>query len=565
MSQPTPSSQSAPSGLTLPLLCLAVLLGIAGPQFVRMPLTNDTVLYDLESRMLREGAMLYRDVLEPNLPGVVWVHVGVRRLLGESSAALRAFDLGVLAVIIMCAAGLFRAAHRRSSAAAWFALAATGFYLSMSEWCHTQRDTWMLAPALLALWMRCRHIQRRAASDHENSDGRGLILGTFAEGLMWGAAVWIKPHVVVPALGAWIVGCLFIRSWRGILSDAAALLAGGLLAGALGIGWLLHSGSWSFFWETLREWNPRYVQVGRENWTSSRFLAMTFRMWPWIALHLPAVPVAIWTCGRALWGSRDGIRPAQAMLAALYLGWLAQSLLVQHLFDYVHVPAILLAILFLMLYVTGGPRVQTGWRIGCALFALLAVTASPVFHSERLGVWKQCVTGPVTPRLQDRLAYFQNPQRADLERVAEYLRRQDASGHDVCCYSSDLIGLYSELDLDPPTRFVYLQELLIYFPDRREEMLQALCESGHRFVVTDLVGCGMTCEQAEQVGPTGPLGPPPGYPAVSGVYPWSCPVVYRSGTYLVHRVEDTAGDRIEPFLGTARADDEGRESLISAN
>ena len=71
MPQSSPSSQATQSGLALPLTCLVALLAIAAPQFLRTPLTNDTALYDLQSRMLKDGAVLYRDVLEPNLPGVV--------------------------------------------------------------------------------------------------------------------------------------------------------------------------------------------------------------------------------------------------------------------------------------------------------------------------------------------------------------------------------------------------------------------------------------------------------------------------------------------------------------
>jgi hypothetical protein len=570
-SAPDCRDNSAPEktsgSLALPLTCLAALLAIALPQFLRTPLTNDTALYDLQSRMLRNGAVLYRDVLEPNLPGAIWLHVGVRKLFGPGSEAMRAFDLGVLAVVLTCGAALLLAARRRASAAGWFALAATGFYLSMSEWCHTQRDTWMLAPALLALWMRCRNLRLRATGDTRGTS-RFLPVGTFVEGLVWGAAVWIKPHVVIPAAGAWIAGCAFIRSWRGILRDAVPLFAGGLAAGALGVGWMMHSGAWPWFQETMREWNPGYFEAGRRQWTGPRFAVMAVRMWPWFPLHLLAVPLAIrvgWREIARIFRPDESHSPVPALLAVFYLCWLGQAMLVQHMFDYVHVPAILLALLFLILYTTGGNAGLTpARRFAWAGFALIAVMASPVFRSERLGAWKQCVTGPVTPKLQDRLSLFDNPRHDDLQRVAEFLRREGVSGHDVCCYNSDFVSLYSQLQLEPPTRFVYLQELLVYFPDRRQQMLEAVSASEQRFVVTDLIGCGMPPEQAEQIGPAGPLGPPPAYPADPDVYPWCCPVVYRSGTYLVHRVDGTVGAAIAPFVGTAGAPDEGREALISA-
>lgn len=558
----TPQEES--SGLAPPLLCLAALLALALPQFLRTPLTNDAVLYDLQARMVGDGAVLYRDVLEPNLPGVVWLHLGARTLLGPAAEALRSFDVGVLAVLLVWAAAFLRAARRDAKTAAWFALAATGFYLSMSEWCQTQRDAWALAPALCGLWMRRRHVELRGRAETEPSARRFLPASTFLEGLVWGAAVWIKPHVVIPAFGAWLAGCWFIRSRRGILCDAAWLLSGGVTAGALGIAWLVHSGSWPHFWETMREWNPGYFAAGRQLWTAPRLFATAWRMWPWFALHLVAVPLATRVvCREVPRLSRNEMErslPSAALLSVFYLGWLGQALFLQHLFDYVHVPAILLAILFLILYTTGGTKLSTAGRVGWAGFALLAVLASPVLRAERLGAWTQCVAGPATPKLRDRLGHFDNPHWDDLERVAEFLRREGAAGHDVCCFNSDFVSLYSRLQLDPPTRFVYLQELLVYFPDRRGEMLEAVAASDHRFVVTDLVGCGMSPDAARQIGPAGPLGPPPGYTVHGGVYPWCCPVVYRAGTYLVHRVDGDVGDSIEPFIQAGSRRDVTRDA-----
>ena len=181
------------------------------------------------------------------------------------------------------------------------------------------------------------------------------------------------------------------------------------------------------------------------------------------------------------------------------------------------------------------PRV---WRGAAYAFAMLALVASPLLHSERHQLWTSCVRGPNSPLLQDKLAHFKNPDREDLARVATFLDRNGVGGRDVCCYNSDLVSLYQTLELLPPTRFVYLQELLVFFPNRRGEIGEALDRSGHRFVVTDLVSSGLAREQAEEIGPDGPMSPPPAYQALpADRYPWSQPVVYRSGTYLVLRVD----------------------------
>ena len=43
-----------------------------------------------------QGDVLYRDALENNLPGMLWLHVAVRSLLGWSSEVLRLVDLLVV-------------------------------------------------------------------------------------------------------------------------------------------------------------------------------------------------------------------------------------------------------------------------------------------------------------------------------------------------------------------------------------------------------------------------------------------------------------------------------------
>ena len=78
------------------------------PQFVRMPLTNDAQMYDLQVRLLTRGGTLYRDILEPNLPGVVWIQWLVRTVGGWSSDVLRLFDLLVFGGVLFLADRWFR-------------------------------------------------------------------------------------------------------------------------------------------------------------------------------------------------------------------------------------------------------------------------------------------------------------------------------------------------------------------------------------------------------------------------------------------------------------------------
>ena len=582
-----PAPARNPNGLLPALLCGLALLLIGGPPFLRMPLTNDAVLFDLQARLLSDGSVLYRDILEPNLPGVVWIHRAVRASLGDSSEALRLFDLAVIAGIIALGFTWIRRTGGTPRAATWFVVSALLFYLSISEWCHCQRDMWMLLPSLAALTLRAGWTGRWLDQPLEATT-RGTLGSAVLEGLLWGIGVWIKPYVALPGLAAWGVSQVLVRRRRFFIRDTFGLLAGGLIIGGCGSAWLIHSGAWDAFYLTLTEWNPRYFEAGREHWTLSRCIPMAVRLWPWSLLHLIAVPLAAgalwnacrrdhqrsasvgesadvsktldhallpaisaqlripmpagrrWPTGR-MRGSHDALTCASPpLLAAFYLAWTAQAFCLQHLFDYVHAPALLIALLFLSsrLSAAMAEKPRIGWKLAACGFLLLAVIVSPVLRSERLQVWSQCVTGSNSPRLQDRLAHFQNPSREDLARVAEFLERHHVRGTDVCCYNSDLVSLYQQLHLQPPTRFVYLHELLVFFPDRRSEIQTALAVSDQRFIVTDLASCGMPRHLAVEIGPDGPLAPPPAYSRFqTDDYPWSHPVVFRSGTYLVHQVE----------------------------
>src|SRR4051812_35280971 len=77
-------------------VCLALLLLLGLPLFLRKPLWCDVTLYDVAARNLLQGGIHYRDVFDTNMPGVVWIHALVRGCLGWSSEAMRLFDVLVL-------------------------------------------------------------------------------------------------------------------------------------------------------------------------------------------------------------------------------------------------------------------------------------------------------------------------------------------------------------------------------------------------------------------------------------------------------------------------------------
>ena len=131
------------------LLLMLVLLIVAGPLFVCMPVNSDTALFDLQAEAVTQNGILYRDVIEPNLPGVVWLHLTVRAAVGWSTEAMRSVDLLIFGGMLL----LFSRVAGRSPANVVFATASLLFYMSCNEWCHCQRDTWMLLPSLVVPWI----------------------------------------------------------------------------------------------------------------------------------------------------------------------------------------------------------------------------------------------------------------------------------------------------------------------------------------------------------------------------------------------------------------------------
>ncbi|HSQ58574.1 MAG TPA: hypothetical protein VLM40_22830, partial [Gemmata sp.] len=261
MSNPSPVAESkwrAPwrsAAAGWAVAALALVIGV--PLFLCMPPWNDVTLHDMVVRSILRGGVVYRDVFDTNLPGIDWAMAAVRAAFGWSYEVLRACDLLVIAAEVGLLLGWVRRAGGASYSVAWLAAAAALFYPYTSEFCHVQRDPWLLLPALIAARMRLARVLKVT----ENRSSVSVRGRSFLEGLLWGVAVWVKPHVIFPASAMWIVSAMLIArrgSGRSILRDLAGLVAGGLAAGAAGIAWLVGTGAWPYFLDVFLNWNPNY-------------------------------------------------------------------------------------------------------------------------------------------------------------------------------------------------------------------------------------------------------------------------------------------------------------------
>jgi hypothetical protein len=559
---------------------LALALIVLLPLFVCMPLCNDVELYDSAALNVLHGGAQYREIFDTNLPGIVWVHLLFRPFLGWRSETIRLVDVAFVAGNIWLLVGWFRPLGMSRAGRVGTACLLAVAYLTTSEWCHCQRDTWMLLPSLGGLYLRRR--QLAALVTHGAAPARTLAWAA-VEGFVWALAFWIKPFVIVPALGCWLIGALMVHRaggrWGRMLTlDAAGVLAGGVLAGALGIGWLLWSDSWGPFWEVFLRWNPEYVTEHRSS-QRERLLYLATRLTPWSLVHLLAVPVGIGLVWRllkepALGGRTAGLSAIEqrALLAVFYLSWLLQVAVIQKRFDYVLVPPMLLA---LTLSADWMAR-QRHWKPVAAVCAIAVVlipaqqflanwtrstypsklgAVAEVYgktlraseqalrlQMDRLSWWDRCWSEGSTPRVKNGVRLMTigyTPDWENLEKVAEWLRNRDLKDGELTCYCNSTHHLYLELDLKPSTPYLHFDSTLAYFPRHHDLIRQQLQASPQRYVVSDLravLGDSPTAQSGEC------LELPADFPVrLKALFPWYLPIVYRSGPYTVHRVEGPVG------------------------
>jgi hypothetical protein len=430
-----------------------------------------------------DGGVFYRDAFDNNMPGMLWLHLAIRSLVGWSSEALRAIDLGVLAAVVFLLT-CWLPAGCSGAARLGTALVLAAFYLSTSEWCHCQRDPWMLLPALLALELRRRQTLALAAA---RKPSPLFHLRPFVEGLLWAGAFWIKPFVAVPALVCWIASArvVALQPGRGrrLALDGLALLLGGLAAGVAGSAWLWATGAWTDFWDIMWVWNREYVVHDATEGEHLLMLAgFALRLSPWLLVHLAALPMAC----RDLWrGGRDGDESLRGLLlSALYVGWLTQAVLLQHLFDYVHVPALLLALTVVCRRAAASP-IPAGRMIVVVLVLCVALRL-PGLTVQRLTVLDRCLREGSSVDLRDRLGLLPRTRWADLHKVQDFLQNQQPRNGELTCYDMRTLPLYLSLGLRPPTRHALLQNELAVFHRQRGLICADLAASCQRWFVCDV-------------------------------------------------------------------------------
>jgi hypothetical protein len=509
------------------------------PLLICMPLYCDVIHYDICAQNVLRGGVHYRDVFDVNLPGMVWLHVVIRWLFGWRVEPMRVIDALCVAGIIGLLASWFRASRGGKAAAGkssyrmgWTVFALAAFYLSTSEWCHCQRDVWMMLPALGAFYLRRRQLADWTRTQVPKS---AVVFRGLCEGFCWGAAFWLKPLIVVPAGICWLIAAVWMARYVAhpvtkIVMDLSLIILGAAFAGGLGIAWMVQSGTWPYFMDMVNNWLPYYYSAGP--------VYMLRSLWPWNLIHIVAVPLALVAIlqGMILFAPPTSEkylpgRLLQSLLAGLYLGWLIQARFLQQGWDYTFVPPILLGLTVLGGFGWPGQR-YLSWALSFLVlgFAIVAAWHHPGIRPGRLALWARCIREGSAPQLRDRLSLetdrrgptrLNNSRWSDLMKVADFLRKQHLRDGELTCYHMSTPPLYVELGLKPSTRFDYILNDFYMFPRCRATILDTLFRSRQRLLVSD----------AEAMKEFSPVLAYPMYLREE---------IFRSGRYAVHRVPDFA-------------------------
>jgi hypothetical protein len=374
--------------------------------------------------------------------------------------------------------------------------------------------------------------------------------------LCWASAFWIKPFVIVPAVFVWLASLLLARRsgtrLAVLLADAVGLLAGGLLAGLLGVAWMGWSGTLTPFLDVFLHWNGEYLASHQAIPVFKRCLVPLDGLDGWHFLHALAVPQALSLLWRA-WrgGSADNTFRRQLLLAALYLGWFLQAYLVQAWVDYVQVPALLLGIALL----AGSdllPRIALLRVAVPVLLVLHFLHYSPVAEGRRLACWSRCFVEGSSPQIRDELSLTDHVGWQNLERVLRFLKEQGIEDGQVAGYHAGLSPLYFELDRRPSTRYVNFDQMLAWFPGRREEVLRTLGDSRQRYLVANVKEADRWWPEANSQTDE-PRLPDDFPPEWRDSYPWNLPLLFRAGRYLVFEAKKPPAENIWPEVGFASA------------
>jgi hypothetical protein len=263
-----------------PAVVMLMLFGVGlwiahGWAMCRYPLGNDPAIFQYHGWALTVGEVPYRDALEFNSPGIIFLHWTVGALAGFSDGVFLLFTL-LVSTLAAWTPLINKHLHRNPSA--WLAamVATLWAYGAITPWDRGQRELFqgifLLAAFGLGVWVQ---------KSHSDQVRRGCHVGI---GVLMGAAVTIKITIaalIVPIVVVWLTAerlrnqrplkhCFATAGWimLGVGFPVAAILL-----------WIQTIGAWDGFWWT--QW--QYLPIHRDQIAVSLPEAMSKPL-PWVVL-----------------------------------------------------------------------------------------------------------------------------------------------------------------------------------------------------------------------------------------------------------------------------------------
>ncbi len=221
---------------------------------------------------------------------------------------------------------------------------------------------------------------------------------------------------------------------------------------------------------------------------------------------------------------------------------MCQAHFLQHPFHYCHTPTVILAMALLAASWPMELRARRTANIAFAGCMAITVMQAPCFDPQRLSWWPDCLLRGAQPDVKCALHHRNLPNWVELQPVIDYLRQQDLQNGELTAYNVFLVHLYPEVGVMPSTRYVFLDVLMQVFHDRADLIHDALAQSKQKFVVCSLLENGMSpSDIGAQSGGDSPELPAAFPESHRGEFPYCLELVFRSGQYLVYRVNGPPG------------------------
>ena len=176
----------------------------------------------------------------------------------------------------------------------------------------------------------------------------------------------------------------------------------------------------------------------------------------------------------------------------------------------------------------------------------LKIEKHPIADWDVMQLWPRCWTEGSSADMRDRLGQYTDvhcgTKWQELEAVAAYLRTVDPplGPGELNCWNDSTHPLYLMLNLDPATRYMHYGTVF-GIHSKRNRIAEEVANSRQRYVVSDLLRMKWERHAVYQSWSWRDGDPLPVWlpPNERQKFPWNQPVVFRSGRYVVHKIDPT--------------------------